>query len=108
MRILHEQLIPNLCQKHLCAMWCEGLGAYKIITENKKGYRNHPATQEFIDAPLALWHRLLQVKLEMEYRGYHPKEIPPKPQNSTGSINLWQTLEEQIQILKDKKCKCNI
>lgn len=36
MRIWHESLIPKLCRQHLLAMWREGLGAYKIITENKK------------------------------------------------------------------------
>ena len=58
MRIWHEQLIPHLCKQHLLACWREALGAYSIITKNKRGYRNHPATQEFIDAPYALWLRL--------------------------------------------------
>lgn len=31
MRIWHESLIPKLCQKHLCAMWREGLGCLKIV-----------------------------------------------------------------------------
>jgi hypothetical protein len=93
-------------------MWREGLGAYKIITENKKGYRNHPATQEFIDAPYELWRRLGLVREEMLKRKYHPKDMPKKPYPLSvpeyEPIKEWQTLEEQIEILKAKGCKCDL
>lgn len=112
MRIWHEQLIPKLCQKHLCAVWREGLGCYKIITEDKKGYRNHPATKEFIGASFALWNRLETIRNEMILRGYKPKEMPMIPpadcMDSLKVIVPWQTLEEQIEVLKSKGCKCNV
>lgn len=112
MRIWHEKLIPKLCQKHLCAMWREGLGCYKIITEDKKGYRNHPATQEFENNTTALHWRLNEVRKEMLSRGYHPKELPKLKSNSMamyfGQIKEWQTLEQQIEILKAKNCKCKL
>lgn len=108
MRIWHEQLIPKLCQKHLCAMWREGLGAYKIITENKKGYKNHPAVKEFEHSPAALFNRMLKVRFEMLSRNYNPKPIFPRHHNKNGSVNEWQTLEEQINILRLKNCKCMI
>lgn len=113
MRIWHEQLIPHLCQKHLCAMWREGLGCYKIITENKKGYRNHPAVKEFENYPGRLLYRLSQVREEMLKRGYHPKELPKIKWigfevTYTPVETPWQTLEEQIEILKAKNCKCNV
>lgn len=109
MRIWHEKLIPHLCQKHLCAMWREGLGAYKIITENKKGYRNHPATKEYEHAPNALYSLLTLVRAEMIKRSYHPKEMPPQATyTATEQIQPWQTLEEQRQVLKSKGCKCNL
>ena len=127
MRIWHEDLIPKLCQKHLCAMWREGLGCYKILTEDKKGYRNHPATQEFIGKPEQLWLRLHEVRQEMLRRGYHPKPLPIINSpilngidldsdeysivgliNSHHEIQDWQTLEEQIEVIRSKKCKCNI
>lgn len=110
MRIWHESLIPKLCQKHLCAMWREGLGAYKIITENKTGYRNHPAVKEFENHRNLLWERLMLVRREMLTRGYNPKPLPdflaiqdifpPK------EYKEWQTLEEQIEVLKSKNCNC--
>lgn len=110
MRIWHEKLIPILCQKHLCAVWREGLGCYKIITENKKGYRNHPATKEFEHSPVSLRHRLGLVREEMLKRGYHPKEFDSLPifiGKEPAPIE-WQTLEEQISVLKAKGCKCNV
>lgn len=121
MRIWHEQLIPKLCQKHLCAMWREGLRAYSIITENNKGYRNHPAVKEFENAPSHLFLRLLSVRREMIIRGYKPKEICVNHSSlwfdkKTGqayilgkeTIKEWQSLDEQIKILKAKGCKCKV
>jgi hypothetical protein len=110
MRIWHEQLIHLLCQKHLCACWREGLGAYKIITENKKGYRNHPAVKEFESNTFELWKRLNYVRKEMINRGYHPHEMPEVllADLTYGKVKEWQTLSEQIAILKNKKCKCKV
>lgn len=96
-------------------MWREGLGAYKIITEDKKGYRNHPAVKEFENAPATLWLRLYYVRLEMIKRGYNPKELPDNHEihirlhiNGKEEYHPWQTLEEQITILKSKGCECKI
>ena len=91
-------------------MWREGLGAYKIIIEGKQGYRNHPATQEYINAPHALYGVLALVRDEMLKRGYHPKEMPVQPQISTNIENIkpWQSIEEQLAILKAKGCKCEV
>jgi hypothetical protein len=88
-------------------MWREGLGCYKIITENKKGYRNHPATKEFIECPQILHKVLGKVQGEMFARGYHPKALPLK-KYGIGKRKPWQSLKEQTEILKAKKCKCKI
>lgn len=112
MRIWHEQLIPHLCQKHLCAMWREALGCYKIITENKKGYRNHPAVKEWENNPYGLWQVLKLVRVEAIKRGYKFRELPFQ---FFGNLRIgrvkgkeWQTLEEQMRVLKAKGCSCNI
>lgn len=94
-------------------MWRESLGCYKILTEDKKGYRSHPAVKEFENNVYLLWERLLLVRNEMMNRGYNPKPIPRflfKNYNSFEDTGYypWQTLEEQIEILKNKHCKCNI
>jgi hypothetical protein len=116
MRIWHEDLIPKLCQKHLSAMWREGLGAYKIINENRTdlSYWKHPATQEFIYNLDLLHERLRLVREEMLKRAYNPKELPVLQdlssflQQQYCKYYPWQTLDEQIAILKTKNCKCNI
>lgn len=116
MRIWSEKLIPKLCQKHLCGMWRESLGAYKIITENKIGYRNHPAVKEWENNPYGLWQILKLVKIESKKRGYNFKELPFQ---FFGNLKYgrikgkeWQSLDEQIKILKLKQkttnCKCNV
>jgi hypothetical protein len=108
MRIWHEKLVPCLCQKHLCAMWREGLGCYKIVTEGKKGYRNHPATKEFINAPGKLWDRLNIVREEMLSRGYNPKEMPIRFHGPDAQNSDWQDYDEQLMVLRSKNCNCKI
>lgn len=105
MRIWHESLIPNLCVKHLVACWRESLGAYSIITQGKKGYSNHPATQEFAQCPEQLYDVLVQLKHEAECRGYKFKELPSRIVFG-GDRKPWQSREEQIQVLKTKQCAC--
>ena len=109
MRIWHEKLIPILCRQHLLGLWREANGAYKIITENKKGYSNHPAVLEFKKAPLALCDRLYWVRYEMLKRGYNSKPMPSSPVNIVpNEVEQWETLQEQIEILKAKKCDCQL
>lgn len=106
----HESLIPKLCRVHLIACWRESLGMYSIIINNKSGYRNHPATQEYIDCPELLHDRLTQVRNEMLKRGYHPKELPEK-QSFGGKYKEWESLKIQTDKLKEKSrtipsCQC--
>jgi uncharacterized protein (TIGR02328 family) len=112
MRIWHESLIPKLCRQHLLAMWRESLGCYKIVTNEVDGgtYRKHPATKEFLDHPQTLWRRLYAIKQEMKKRGYHPKELPKVHFNFSFNNKLveWQSLDEQISILKAKGCNCQV
>lgn len=107
MRIWHQDLIPKLCRQHLLAMWREGLGCYKIVNGEVDGgsYKKHPAVREFSHAPQYLWVRLKKVREEMLRRGYHPKDLPVY-NFSPLSPTPWQTLEEQIAILKAKNCDC--
>lgn len=116
MRIWHEQLIPKLCQKHLCGMNREMRGAYNIIanywqTKEKRGYFNHPATQEFLYCPNRLYGVMQSVVEEMKKRGYHPSPLPEKSiinGGFDGYFMEWQSLDEQIKILRFKGCKCNV
>lgn len=124
MRIWHEDLISKLCRQHLLAMWREGLGCYKIITEGKTGYRNHPQVKEFEYYLPRLFERLTLVRKEILKRGYNPKPMPKlhlfpaihvkdyKPDDNIApnidGYKPWQTLEQQIEILKKKGCECKV
>lgn len=105
MRIWHENLISDLCNKHLVAMWREALGCYSIIVNNKKGYRNHPAVQEFMDSPEKLHNRLKLIKKEARKRNFNFKEVPKRVEFG-GKTKQWQSLEKQKKVLNFKKCKC--
>jgi len=109
MRIWHEELIPKLCRQHLLAVWREALGCYSIIVNNKSGYRNHPAVKEFEDAPVRLWYRLCAIRAEMCRRGYCPKPLPKiHVKHRVETLREWQTLPEQIEVLKSKNCDCDV
>jgi len=107
MRVWHKELIPKLCKNHLLAMWREGLGLYKILKKGEGGYYNHPQTKMYHGARHAQWEILKKTREEMLSRDWNPKELPPEPQED-GEPNEWQSLQEQIKILKDKNCNCKI
>jgi hypothetical protein len=53
------------------------------------------------------------IREEMLKRGYHPKELPPRPADTTFESIEWQPLNLQIERLKEKRstiksCKCKI
>lgn len=109
MRIWHEQLIPKLCRQHLLAQWRESLGCYKAVMGETQGYINHPQTKAYWNAPNKLLHSLELTRAEMLKRGYKPKEITQYPQvDNQDDYREWQTLEEQVKILKNKGCECKI
>lgn len=109
MRIWHERLIPLLCRNHLLGVWRESLGCYAIITQGKRGYRNHPAVIEFSHAPWRLLQRMHVIRDEMLRRGYHPKEIPPvMSAYLEDGVKEWQSLDEQCAVLRGKGCECKV
>jgi hypothetical protein len=116
MRIWHEKLIPMLCQKHLCAVWHEGLFCYNLIISTRPSpYRHHPAFKEFENCSHLLWKRLFLIREEMLKRDYHPKQLPEKSLIFTQNWieHEWKTLGQQVDDLKKKRktiksCKCKI
>lgn len=109
MRIWHETLVPKLCRQHLLAQWREGLGCLKAVMGETKGYINHPQTKAYRYAPNKLLSVLELTRAEMINRGYNPKPIPNYPQvDNPEDYREWQSLKEQIKLLKAKECKCSI
>lgn len=99
-----------LCQNHLLGEHRELHAVWSVITKDKKGYSLHPETMRWKGKLLALYNRHDQLVREMANRGYSHKS-PLDKRNATGSpiqdayVN---TIPEQRQILKDKKCSCKI
>lgn len=48
-------------------------GMVSIFVNNKKGYSNHPETKRWVNCEKALFLRHLQLKFEMNLRGYNEK-----------------------------------
>ena len=97
-----------LCRKHLLGEHRELHAIWKILTTDKKGYRNHPETKRWIGKLAALYKRHEKEILEMEKRGYmHNSDLDKKlATGETIQKDFVDSIEEQKQILKNKNCEC--
>ncbi|OWZ84988.1 pyrimidine dimer DNA glycosylase/endonuclease V [Natranaerobius trueperi] len=97
-----------LCRKHLLGEHRELHALWNILTQNKKGYRNHPETKRWEGRLKALYDRHEKIVTEMKKRGYnHRSELDETL--ATGASNqdrFIDSIEEQKQILKRKDCDC--
>ena len=107
MRMWNKALVPHLCKNHLLAQWREGLGLYKILQKGEGGYYNHPQTKMYHNARHAQWELLKATREEMLNRDWNPKELPPEPEQDGSPVD-WQSLDEQIKLLQEKDCDCNL
>lgn len=103
----------DLCRQHLLGEHRELHAIFSYITKGNGGsYQKHPETLRWKGKTVALWHRHQEQVREMEARGYsHNSPLNLLCGQATGDGNqneFVQTPEEQIQILKDKKCNCKI
>lgn len=100
----------NLCRNHLLGEHRELHAIWVIITENKKGYSNHPETLRWIGKLHALYQRHTELVKEMECRGYiHKSPLDKKKATGKSKQNFFVDLpSKQIQILKQKGCNCQI
>lgn len=100
----------KLCRNHLLGEHRELHAIWKIITENKKGYSHHPETIRWRGKLKALYIRHNSLVEEMKKRGYNHKSPLNKDLAVGDSIqsSLVDRIEDQIVILRNKKCKCNV
>jgi hypothetical protein len=97
-----------LCRNHLLAEHRELHAIWSIITENKKGYSNHPETKRWKGKLKALYKRHEELVNEMKIRKYVHKS-PLDNDKATGKDKqdiLIDSIDKQITILKNKKCDC--
>ncbi len=100
----------KLCRKHLLGEHRELHALWTIITEDKKGYANHPETKRWQGKLNALFRRHDELVDEMSKRKYN-HQSPLNKKLATGNA-LQQiyvhTPSEQKKILKGKHCECQV
>ena len=100
----------KLCREHLLGEHRELHAIWTVITENKKGYSKHPETIRWIGKLGALYLRHELLVKEMKRRGYNHLS-PLDKKNATGKSKQDVFVDspgKQIQILRQKRCKCQV
>jgi len=102
--------IERLCNQHLLGEHRELHAIWSILINNKKGYSNHPETKRWVGKLNALYSRHEEQVKEIEKRKFkHRSPLEKKYLKGENIQNEFvDSIEEQIRILKEKKCKCNL
>lgn len=100
----------KLCRKHLLGEHREIHAMWSVITKNKKGYSNHPETIRWKGKLNALYIRHEKIAIEMKTRGYnHKSELDKRNAQGKKYQDVFvDSILEQVQILKSRKCDCKV
>lgn len=101
----------NLCNKHLLGEHRELHAIWTYLTTDKGGsYKKHPETLRWKGRLGLLSDRHIEQVLEMKNRGWKHNSILKGNKTKYGNVNkvYWQTVEQQVEILKNKGCNCKI
>jgi len=92
----------HLCRNHLLGEHRELHAIWSIITNNKKGYSQHPETKRWQGKLKALYFRHEDLVKEMERRTYNHKTPLDKKiaKGKDRQDEFLQTVEEQKHILR--------
>ena len=98
----------KLCNKHLFGEHRELHAIFSILTNNKKGYRNHPETKRWAGKTKALYLRHEKLVKEILKRGYRHQSPLNKKLAVGKSVQdeFINTRPEQRTILQRKDCDC--
>ena len=99
----------ELCRAHLLGEHRELHGLWNILTQDKRGYRQHPETKRWEGKLAALYHRHEALVAEMSARGYG-HHSPLDAALATGSAKqdaFVDDLQTQRRLLREKPCPCN-
>ena len=94
----------ELCRVHLLAEHRELHGIWAILTQGKKGYRNHPETMRWDGKLAALYARHEEEAADMALRGYNhksPLDILLATGDNTQSKYLL-SVKKQRKLLRQK------
>jgi hypothetical protein len=98
----------GLCRDHLLGEHCELHAVWNILTQGKRGYRDHPETRRWEGRLAALYARHKALVVEMGRRGYRHRS-PLDETLATGANAqdvMLLSVEEQRRVLKAKPCGC--
>jgi len=100
----------RLCRNHLLGEHRELHAIWSILTKNKKGYSRHPETLRWKGKLKALFARHQKLVRELEKRCYnHYSNLPIKYAKGLGYQNVFiDSPREQLKILKNKQCQCEV
>jgi hypothetical protein len=100
----------RLCRNHLLGEHRELHAIWSILTKNKKGYSRHPETLRWKGKLKALYLRHELLVKELKDRSYQHKSNLDK-RFAVGGVRQNQFInsyQEQLIILRRKKCGCKI
>jgi hypothetical protein len=100
----------KLCRNHLLGEHRELHAIWSILTKGKKGYSCHPEVLRWKGKLKALFSRHDLLVQEMHKRGYR-HQSPLSVKLATGPVRqkvLLHSIIEQIRILKNKNCSCDL
>lgn len=97
-----------LCDRHLLGEHRELHGLWNILTQDRRGYRNHPETLRWIGKLAALYARHEALVAEMTARGFQHRS-PLDPHLAVGAEAQDTHVDPpavQRRILAEKPCGC--
>lgn len=100
----------KLCRNHLLGEHRELHAIWSVLTKRKKGYSRHPETLRWKGRLKALYARHEKLVKEMKKRGYM-HHSPLKAGFAKGKSRQTVYVDaiiDQVNILKSKKCGCDI
>jgi hypothetical protein len=99
-----------LCRNHLLGEHRELHAVWTILTENKNGYSTHPETLRWVGRLHALYLRHNELVKEISKRGYEHNSPLDKKLALGDKIQtkFIDSIQQQIKILKTKKCDCKV
>ena len=100
----------KLCRAHLLGEHRELHAIWSILTQNKKGYSNHPETLRWKGRLKALYFRHEDLVKEMNLRGFnHHSPLNYKLATGKSKQDVFvDSISKQITNLQHKHCKCQL
>ena len=100
----------RLCANHLLGEHRELHAIWSILVNNKKGYSRHPETLRWKGKLKSLYLRHSKLVEEMNKRGYnHNSPLDHSLATDSSIQNKYlDSYEKQKEILRNKKCECNV